>query len=118
MKYDRRQILKVGAAAILGTTLAAPNGRAQSYPTRPVRIIVPAAPGGSNDILARLMGQWLSQRLGQQFVIENRPGGGSNTGTELVVNANPDGYTLLLIANASAVNATLYKKLKDYDIDS
>jgi tripartite-type tricarboxylate transporter receptor subunit TctC len=76
-----------------------------------VRIIVTAAPGGSNDILARLMGQWLSQRLGQQFVIENRPGGGSNTGTELVVNANPDGHTLLLIANASAVNATLYKKL-------
>jgi tripartite-type tricarboxylate transporter receptor subunit TctC len=111
MKYDRRQILKVGAAVQLGMTLAAPNGRAQSYPTRPVRIIVPAAPGGSNDILARLMGQWLSQRLGQQFIIENRPGGGSNIGTELVVNANPDGYTLLLIANASAVNATLYEKL-------
>jgi tripartite-type tricarboxylate transporter receptor subunit TctC len=84
---------------------------AQAYPTRPVRIIVPAAAGGTNDILARLMGQWLSQRLGQQFVVENRPGGGGNIGTEAVVNANPDGYTLLLVANASAVNATLYDKL-------
>jgi tripartite-type tricarboxylate transporter receptor subunit TctC len=85
--------------------------QAQSYPTRPVRIIVPAAPGGTNDILARLMGQWLSQRWGQQFVVENRPGGGSNIATEAVVNANPDGYTLLLVANSSAVNATLYDKL-------
>jgi tripartite-type tricarboxylate transporter receptor subunit TctC len=110
MSYDRRRFLKFGAATIIGTTVTS-SAQAQAYPTRPVRIIVPAAPGGTNDVLARLMGQWLSERLGQQFVIENRPGGGSNIGTEAAVNANPDGYTLLLVANASAVNATLYSKL-------
>jgi tripartite-type tricarboxylate transporter receptor subunit TctC len=110
MNCNRRRFLKFGAVAIMGTS-AVRSGWAQSYPRRPVRIIVPAAPGGMNDILARLMGQWLSQQFGQQFIIENRPGGGSNIGTEIVVNANPDGYTLLLVANASAVNATLYEKL-------
>ena len=85
--------------------------RAQAYPTRPVRIIAPTAPGGAPDILARLIGPWLSQRLGQQFVIENRPGGGSNIGTEAVVRAPPDGYTLLLVSTTNAINATLYDKL-------
>jgi tripartite-type tricarboxylate transporter receptor subunit TctC len=85
--------------------------RAQAYPTRAVRIIVPFAPGGSTDISARLIGQWLSERLGQQFVIENRPGAGSNIGTEVVVNAPPDGYTLLLVGASSAINMTLYEKL-------
>src|ERR1044072_603897 len=78
---------------------------------RAVRIIVPLAPGGSTDISARLIGQWLAERLGQQFVIENRPGAGSNIGTEAVVNAPPDGHTLLVGATANAINATLYEKL-------
>jgi len=84
---------------------------AQAFPTRPVRIVVPFAAGGATDIIARLIGQWLSERLGQQFVIENRPGAGSNIGTEVVVNAPPDGYTLLLVGASSAINATLYEKL-------
>lgn len=84
---------------------------AQSYPSRPVRIIVGFAAGGPNDILARLMGQWLSERLGQPFVIENRPGAGSNIATETVVRAPPDGHTLLLVGSPNATNATLYKKL-------
>src|SRR5215510_9942896 len=110
MTYDRRRFLKFGAATLF-SCVTAPGAWAESYTTRPVRIIVPAAPGGTNDILARLMGQWLSARLGQQFVIENRPGGGTNIATEAVVNANPDGYTLLLVANSSAINATLYDRL-------
>jgi tripartite-type tricarboxylate transporter receptor subunit TctC len=84
---------------------------AQAYPTRPVRIIVATAPGGAPDILARLMGPWLSERLGQQFVIDNRPGGGGNIGTEAGVKATPDGYTLLQVSTAAAINATLYEKL-------
>src|SRR5262249_52283623 len=84
---------------------------AQTYPTRPVRMIAPFAPGGSTDIIGRLMGQWLSERLGQQFVIDNRPGGGGNIGTEAVVRASPDGYTLLMVGSYNAVNATLYAKL-------
>ena len=83
----------------------------QSLPTRPVRIIVPFAPAGSADIVARLIGQWLSERLGQPFVIENRPGAGTNIGTEAVVRAPADGYTLLLVGSSSAINATLYDKL-------
>jgi tripartite-type tricarboxylate transporter receptor subunit TctC len=78
---------------------------------RPARIVVPFAAGGSTDINARLVSQWLSERLGQQFIIENRPGAGSNVGTEVVVNAPPDGYTLLLIGASAAINATLYDKL-------
>jgi len=84
---------------------------AQTYPTRPVRLIVAFAPGGATDIMARLIGQWLSEKLGQQFVIENRPGAGGNIGTEAVVNAPADGYTLLMVTSVNAINATLYDKL-------
>ena len=84
---------------------------AQAYPTRPVRIIAATAPGGVPDIVARLIGPWLSGRLGQQFVIENRPGGGSNIGTEAVVRAPADGYTLLMVGSNNASNATFYDKL-------
>jgi tripartite-type tricarboxylate transporter receptor subunit TctC len=110
MKLPRRKFLRLaaGAAALPGVPRIA---RAQAYPARPVRIIVPIAPGGAQDILARLMGQWLSERLGQPFVIDNRPGGGTNIGTEAVVRAPADGHTLLLIPPDSAINATLYDKL-------
>src|SRR5207253_4066467 len=84
---------------------------AQAYPMRPVRVVVPFAPAGTTDIVARLIGQWLSERLGQQFVIEFRPGAGTNIGTEAVVNATPDGYTLLLVSTPAAINATLYDRL-------
>jgi tripartite-type tricarboxylate transporter receptor subunit TctC len=84
---------------------------AQAYPARPVRYIVSAPPGGTQDILARLMGQWLSQRLGQPFVIENRPGGGTNIATEMVVRLPADGYTILSVAPAAAINTTLYETL-------
>jgi tripartite-type tricarboxylate transporter receptor subunit TctC len=110
MKLPRRRFLHLamGAAAL---PFAPHVARAQAYPTRPVRMIVPFAPAGSTDIVARLIGQWLSERLGQQFIIENRPGAGSNVGTEAVVNAPPDGYTLLLVGASSAINVTLYEKL-------
>jgi tripartite-type tricarboxylate transporter receptor subunit TctC len=110
MKFPRRNFLHLaaGAAALPAASRIA---RAQAYPSRPARIVVPFAAGGSTDIIARLIGQWLSERLGQQFVIENRPGAGSNIGTEVVVNAPPDGYTLLLVGASSAINATLYEKL-------
>jgi tripartite-type tricarboxylate transporter receptor subunit TctC len=106
----RRQFLHLaaGAAALPAVSRVA---RAQTYPSRPVRIIIGFAPAGGTDIMARLIGQWLSERLGQQFVIENRPGAASNIGTEIVVNAPPDGYTLLLATFVNAVNATLYDKL-------
>src|SRR6516162_3694611 len=100
--------LAVAAAAL---PVASQIVLAQTYPTRPVRLIVPFGPAGATDITARLIGQWLSERLGQQFVIENRPGAGSNIGTEAVVRAAPDGYTLGLFGAASAINATLYDKL-------
>jgi tripartite-type tricarboxylate transporter receptor subunit TctC len=110
MKLPRRQFLHLaaGAAALLAASRIA---WAQAWPTRPVRIIVGFAPGGGIDIMARLMGQWLTERLGQQFLIENRPGAGSNVATEAVVRAAPDGYTLLLVNSANAINATLYDKL-------
>ena len=84
---------------------------AQTYPTRPVKLVVGFPPGGGNDIVARLIAQWLSERLGQPFVVENRPGAGTNIATEAVVRAPPDGYTLLFVAPSSAINATLYEKL-------
>ena len=106
----RRQFLHLaaGAAALPAVSRVA---RAQAYPTRPVRIIVGVSPGGVVDIVARLIGQWLSERLGQQFVIENRPGAGTNIATEAVVRAPADGYTLLLVTAANAINTTLYEKL-------
>jgi tripartite-type tricarboxylate transporter receptor subunit TctC len=106
----RRQLLHLaaGAAALPAVSRFA---WAQAYPSRPVRIIAPTAPGGGPDIFARLIGPWLSGRLGQQFVVENRPGGGSNIGTEAVVRAPPDGYTLLLVSTTNAINATLYDRL-------
>jgi tripartite-type tricarboxylate transporter receptor subunit TctC len=110
MKLPRRQFLHLaaGAAALPAVARIA---RAQAYPTRPVRIIVGLAAGSSPDIVARLIAQWLSERLGQQFVVENRPGGGGNIGTEAVVRAPADGYTLLLVHALNAINATLYDKL-------
>jgi len=113
MHFPRREFLRLvaGAAALPVVSRIA---RAQTYPTRPVRIVVGFPPGGPGDILARLTGQWLSERLGHPFIIENRPGAGGNVATEAVVNASPDGYTLLLVNAANAINATLYEKLK-YD---
>jgi len=110
MNRPRRAFLHLatGAAALSAVSRIA---WAQTYPTRPVRLIVGFAPGGATDIMARLVGQWLSEKLGQQFVIENRPGGGGNIGTEAVVNAPADGYTLLMATSVNAINATLYDKL-------
>jgi tripartite-type tricarboxylate transporter receptor subunit TctC len=110
MRLPRRQILHLAAGAAALPALSA-IARAQAYPSGPVRWIVGFAPGGGNDILARLMGQWLQQRLGQIFVIENRPGAGSNVATEAVVHAPPDGYTLLFAGLPNAINASLYSKL-------
>ena len=110
MKLPRRQFLHLtaGAAALPAVSHFA---WAQAYPTRPVRLVVGFPPGGGTDITARLIGQWLSERLGQQFVIENRPGAGSNIATEGVARAAADGYTLLLVSAAHAINATLYDRL-------
>jgi tripartite-type tricarboxylate transporter receptor subunit TctC len=109
-KLSRRQFLHLTAVAAAFAALP-PVAKAQTYPTRPVHIIAGFAAGGGVDITARLIGQWLSERLGQSFVIENRPGADGNLGTEAVVNAPPDGYTLLLATVPNAVNATLYQKL-------
>jgi len=107
----RRQFLHLAAGAAALPVLSR-IARAQTYPSRPVHWIVGYTPGGGNDTFARLMGQWLQERLGQPFVIENRPGAGSNIATEAVVNARPDGYTILLANFANASNASLYANLK------
>ena len=110
MKFPRRQFLHLAAGAAALPAFSRIAG-AQTYPARPVRLIVPVPPGGALDIIARLMGQWLSERLGQSFIIENRPGGGTNIGVEAVVRAPADGYTLLLVPGSVTANATLYPKL-------
>src|SRR5712671_3496787 len=110
MMLARRQFLRLTTAAAT-LTLTSHIARAQAYPTRPVRIVVGFGSGSAFDILARLIGQWLSDRLGQPFVIENRGGAGGNLGTEAVVRAPPDGYSLLLCGSPDAINATLYDKL-------
>jgi tripartite-type tricarboxylate transporter receptor subunit TctC len=110
MKLPRRTFLHLAAAAA-ALPIASGIVLAQTYPTRPVRLMVPFGPAGATDITARLIGQWLSERLGQQFVVENRSGAGGNVGTEAVVRAAPDGYTLGLFGTPSAINATLYDKL-------
>src|SRR5262245_42721600 len=110
MKLSRRNFLHLAAGASALPAVSR-SGWAQAYPSRPVRIIVGYAPAGAGDISMRLMGQWLSERLGQQFVVENRPGAGTNIATEAVVRATPDGYTLLMSSAANAINATLYDKL-------
>jgi len=106
MTLSRRQLIAIAAAAALPRA-----ARAQAYPSKPVRIVVPVAAGGATDILARLLGQWLTDRLGQPFVIENRPGAGGNIGTEVVVRAPPDGTTLLMIQAGNVINTSLYQNL-------
>ena len=110
MKLPRRTFLHLaaGAAALPAFSRIA---RAQAYPSRPVRLIVGFPPGGAPDLVARPLGQWLSERLGEQFIIENRPGAASNIAAEAVVRASPDGYTLLLVVATNTINATLYDKL-------
>ena len=110
MKLPRRQFLHLAAGAAAMPALSH-VARAQAYPSRPVRIIVPFAAGGGTDITARVIAQWLSERTGQQFIVENRPGAGTNLGTEVVVRALPDGYTLLIVGPPAAINASLHHKL-------
>ncbi len=110
MKLPRRRFLLL-AAGVAALPVVSRVVRAQTYPARPVHIIVGLAAGGGTDIVARLIGQWLSERLDQSFVIENRPGAAGNVATEAVVNASPDGYTLLAVSPGAAINATLYDKL-------
>jgi len=110
MTLFRRQFLHMAAGAV-ALPAASRAAWAATYPSQPVRVIVGFAGGGPNDILARLNGQWLAKRLGHPFVIENRPGAGSNIATETVVHAPPDGYTLLLVGSPNAINATLYERL-------
>ena len=108
MKLPRRGFLRLAG---LGTVLVAQVASAQTYPTRPLRWIVPYPPGGATDLIARLMGQWLTERLGQPVIIENKPGGGTNIGVQAVVSAPPDGYTLLFAVATNAINVSLYKTL-------
>jgi tripartite-type tricarboxylate transporter receptor subunit TctC len=110
MKLLRRQFLHLAAGAT-ALPVVSRIAWAQTYPTRPVSLVAGYAPGGGADITARLIGQWLSERLGQQIVIENRPGASGNIATEAVVRAPPDGYTLLAIGSDNLINATLYQKL-------
>jgi len=113
MRLARRRFLQLAGAAVAAPAVSR-VAWAQSYPARPVRLIIGYTPGGSADLTARLLAQWLSERLGQSFLVESRPGGGTNIATEAVVRAPADGYTLLLVAPANAINATLYEKL-NYD---
>ncbi|MFZ0124147.1 MAG: tripartite tricarboxylate transporter substrate-binding protein, partial [Xanthobacteraceae bacterium] len=108
--FARRQFLRLAAGSAVACALAR-VAVALDYPIRPVHLIVGFPPGGAADITARLIAQWLSDRLGQQFIVENRPGAGTNIGTEAVVRAPADGYTLLLVSVANTVNATLYERL-------
>jgi tripartite-type tricarboxylate transporter receptor subunit TctC len=110
MKFPRRRFLKLTGIAAVASALPWP-APALDYPTHPVRFVVGFPPGGQQDIMARLMGQWLSERLGQQFLVENRSGAGGNIGAEAVINSPPDGYTMLLAGSPNAINATLYEKL-------
>src|SRR5262245_11652957 len=111
MALPRRQFLQLAAGAIALPAVSQVTS-AQTYPSRPVRIVVGSAAGDLSDVVGRVIGQWLSQRLGQSFIIENRPGAGSNLGTETVIRATADGYTLLMVAASAAINATLYGNLK------
>jgi tripartite-type tricarboxylate transporter receptor subunit TctC len=109
-KFVRLAAVTVAAIGIsAGAALAA---GADNYPSRPVKWIVPYPPGGTTDTLARIAAQWLSEKMGQQFIIENKPGGGNNIGTEYVIHSDPDGYTMLLVNPANGINTTLYKNLK------
>jgi len=110
MEFPRRSVLRLAAGAA-GVAAAPCFARAEAYPTRPVRLIVPFAPGGGTDLCAHLLGDWLGQRLGQPFVVINRTGAASNVGTDVVVKAAPDGYTLLVFDPSAAINATLYDNL-------
>ena len=110
MKLPRRSLLHLTAGATVLSALSR-MAIAETYPARPVRIIVPFGSAGATDIVARVLGHWLSHRLGQQFIVDNRPGAGSNIGTEAVVRSAPDGYTLLLVGPPAAINASLYEKL-------
>jgi tripartite-type tricarboxylate transporter receptor subunit TctC len=121
MKFHRRKFLHLAAGAATLPALwrsAQAQAQAQAYPTHPVRLVVGFAAGSTTDILARLMAQWLSQRLGQQFVVENRPGAGGNVGAEVVVRSQPDGYTLLMVPPAVAANAALYHLNFDFVRDT
>jgi tripartite-type tricarboxylate transporter receptor subunit TctC len=110
MKLPRRTFLHLAAGAAALPTIAR-VAMAQSYPTRPVRLIVGFAPGGTLDTLARVIGQWLSDRLGQPLIIENRPGANGNIATEVVVRAPPDGYTILLVGTSNTINTSVYDNL-------
>src|ERR1051326_2644272 len=110
MNLPRRQFLHLAAGALAAPAMAR-RAFADAYPSRPVRLVCGFAPAGGNDIIARLMGQWLTERLGQTFIIENRPGAGTNIAAELVINSPPDGYTLFVTNLSNAVNGALYQKL-------
>src|SRR5215211_6958708 len=110
MELPRRSFIRLAAGAALLPAFS-PVARAQRYPLQPVRLIVASAAGGTQDLIARLIGPPLSERLGQQFFVENRPGGGGNLGTEAAVKAPPDGYTLLMVSPPNLINASLYDKL-------
>src|SRR5262245_36758471 len=110
MRLARRRLLQLAASAVAAAAVPSPTW-AQAYPARPVRIIVGFSPGGTTDVVARLIGQWLSERLGQPFVVENRSGANTNLATEAVARAPADGHTILLLSMSNVVNVTLYEKL-------